>query len=80
MRPLDGTIGSLVGRLDVLRIECRSCGRFGRYHVAKLVAELGPGFRLTQWLRERTRDCPNKQANGVTRACDAIIPDLLKLR
>jgi hypothetical protein len=43
-RPPDGTIGSLVGRLDVLRIECPTCGRFGRYHVAKLVEELGPRY------------------------------------
>jgi hypothetical protein len=25
--PSDGTIGGLVGKLDVLRIECPTCGR-----------------------------------------------------
>jgi hypothetical protein len=35
--PLDGTLGSLVGRLDLLRIECRECGRFDRYSVAGLI-------------------------------------------
>jgi hypothetical protein len=25
--PSDGTIGGLVGKLDVLRVECPSCGR-----------------------------------------------------
>jgi len=25
--PFDGTFGYLVGKLDVLRIECRTCGR-----------------------------------------------------
>jgi hypothetical protein len=29
--PSDGTIGGLVGNLDVLRIECPKCGRQGRY-------------------------------------------------
>jgi hypothetical protein len=32
--PNDGTIAGLVGKLDVLRIECLTCGRQGRYHVA----------------------------------------------
>jgi hypothetical protein len=36
----DGTIGGLVGKLDVLRIECPTCGRHGRYHVARLLEEL----------------------------------------
>jgi hypothetical protein len=77
--PLDGTLGSLVGRLDVLRVECWECRRSGRYSVAKLVGELGPGYRLTDWLSERTRDCPNKQQTGVTRACGAIMPDLARV-
>jgi hypothetical protein len=55
----------------VLRIECSICGRQGRYHVARLVAEFGPGYRLTDWLSERTADCPQKNQAGVTRACGA---------
>jgi hypothetical protein len=39
--PSDGTIGGLVGKLDVLRVECPTCGRQGRYHVARLL-EPGP--------------------------------------
>jgi len=39
--PLDGTIGGLVGKLDVLR------------HLA--LAEHGPDYRLADWLHERTR-------------------------
>jgi hypothetical protein len=80
LQPLDGTIGSLVGRLDVLRLECPTCGRFGRYPIGKLVDQLGAGYCLTDWLHERTRDCPNKQQTGVTRACGAIMPDLSGLR
>jgi hypothetical protein len=30
--PSDGTIGGLVGKLEVLRVECPTCGRQGRYH------------------------------------------------
>jgi hypothetical protein len=77
--PSDGTIGGLVGKLDVLRVECPTCGRHGRYPVARLLADLGPGYRLTDWLSERTRDCPQKNQAGVTRACGAIMPDLRNL-
>jgi hypothetical protein len=71
--PLDGTIGGLVGSLDVLRIECPTCGRQGRYHVARLVEELGRDARLTDFLHEQNQP-------GVTRACGAVMPDLARLR
>ena len=70
--PLDGTIGGLVGMLDVLRIECPTCNRTGRYNVECLVAELGPNYRLTDWLHEQTLNCPQKNQGGVTRACVRI--------
>ena len=40
--PADGTLGYLVDKLYVLRIECPTCGRRGRYRVARLVEALGP--------------------------------------
>jgi hypothetical protein len=36
----------LVGELDVLRVECPTCGRHGCYHVSRLLDELGPGYRF----------------------------------
>jgi hypothetical protein len=77
--PSDGMIGGLVGKLDVLWIECPTCGRQGRYHVARLIAELEPAYLLTDWLSERTADCPQKNQTGVTRACSAVMPDLVDL-
>jgi hypothetical protein len=53
--------------------------RQGRYHVARLLAELGAGARLTDWLHERTADCPQKSPTGPTRACGAVMPDLVEL-
>jgi hypothetical protein len=41
--------------------------------------ELGPGYRLTDWLHERTADCPQKNQAGVTRSCGAVMPDLVDL-
>jgi hypothetical protein len=32
--------------LDVLRIECPTFNRTGRYNVERLVAEVGPDYRL----------------------------------
>jgi hypothetical protein len=58
--PSDGTIGGLVGKLDVLRIGCPACGRQGRYHIARLLAELGPAAQLTDRLNERPADCPQR--------------------
>ena len=77
--PSDGTIGGLVGKLLVLRIECPMCSRHGRYYGARLVAEFGPTYRLTDWLSERTADCPQKNQAGVTGACGAVMPDLVGL-
>jgi hypothetical protein len=28
--PSDGTIGGLIGKFDMLRVECATCGRQGR--------------------------------------------------
>ena len=47
--------------------------------VARLVAEFGAAYRLTDWLSERTADCPQKNQAGVTRACGAVMPDLVDL-
>ena len=77
--PSDGAIGGLVGKLDALRVECQTCGRQGSYHVARLIKELGPGCRLTDWLSQRTADCPQKNQAGITRACGAVMPDLVDL-
>jgi hypothetical protein len=72
--PSDGTIGGLVGKLTVLRVECPTCDRQGRYHVARLAA-----YRLTDWPSERPADCPQKNQAGVTRACGTVMPDLVDM-
>jgi len=77
--PSDGTIGGLVGKPAMLRVECPTCGRQGRHYVARLLEELGPSYRLTKWLSERTTDCPQKNQAGMTRACGAVMPDLVDL-
>ena len=41
--PRDGVIifRDLVGKLDVLNVERDKCGRFGRYHVHRLIERYG---------------------------------------
>jgi hypothetical protein len=51
----------------------------GRYQVARLLEELGAGYRLTDWRSERTADCPQKNQAGVTRVSGAVMPDLVDL-
>jgi hypothetical protein len=40
--PRDGAIifRDLVGKLDVLNVECDKCGRRGRYHLRRLIRTL----------------------------------------
>jgi hypothetical protein len=41
--PRDGAIifGDLIGKLDMLRIDCPKCGRSGRYRLADLLMRYG---------------------------------------
>ena len=54
----------------------RRAGRQGRYQVLE---ELEHGARLTDWLNAHTADCPQKDPAGPTRACGAVMPDLVDL-
>jgi hypothetical protein len=52
------TPADLIGKLDVLMVECAKCPRRGQYRVDRLVAQLGRNGRLTDWLAKITADCP----------------------
>jgi hypothetical protein len=69
----------LVGKLDVLHVECAKCDRHGRYQVEHLFVRLGPDAKLTDWLSELTADCARKRVGNWSDACGARCPDLLKL-
>jgi hypothetical protein len=49
-RPLSTTLGDLLGKLTVLRIECSKCGRFGRYPLQQLIEQRGRDVRILDWL------------------------------
>ena len=55
--PRDGAIifGDLIGKLDVPRVVCDSCGRAGSYRVARLIEQYGRDAAISDWLDRRAR-------------------------
>jgi DNA polymerase III epsilon subunit-like protein len=49
--PREGAIifRDIVGKLDVLTVERDKCGRFGRYHVDRLIERYGIDAKLFDW-------------------------------
>jgi hypothetical protein len=77
--PGDGAIifRDLVGKLEVLRLECDKCGRHGRYRLDRLIEQYGIDAKLFDW--EPEADCPRKQAKNFNDQCGARCPDLSKV-
>jgi hypothetical protein len=71
--PRDGAIifRDLVGKLDVLNVECEKCGRRGRYHLHRLIERYGIDAKLFDWSDEITADCPRRQARNLNDQCGA---------
>jgi hypothetical protein len=79
--PREGAIifRGLVGKLDVLNVECDMCGRRGRYRLHRLIERYGIDAKLFTWSDEITADCPRKQARNLNDQCGARCPDLPKV-
>jgi hypothetical protein len=77
--PRDGAIifRDLVGKLDVLRVECDRCGRKGQYRVDHLIEQYGIDSKLFDW--EPEADSPRKKAGNLNDQCGARCPDLSKV-
>ena len=75
--PRDGAIfGDLIGKLDLLRIECAKCGRSGRYRLADLLMRYGRNEKVFAFTEEVTANCTRKQGRSDSDPCGAICPDL----
>jgi len=61
--PRDGAIifGDLIGKLDLLRIECPKCGRSGQYRLADLISRYGRDEKLFAFTADVTENCTRKQ-------------------
>jgi hypothetical protein len=79
--PRDGAIifRDLVGKLDVLNLECDKCGRRGRYHLHRLIERYGIDAKLFNRSEEITANCQRKIAKNMYDACGARCPDLPKV-
>jgi hypothetical protein len=79
--PRDGSLtpSDLAGKLEWLVVSGEKCGRLGRYNVARLVKQLGPDAKLTDWLARITEDCPRRRSIDMADQCGARCPDLPKV-
>ena len=89
--PRDGAIifRDLVGKLDVLNVECDRCNRFGRYHLDRLIERYGLDAKLFDWSDEITAEVRDDydarllmlglgEPNAGADECGASIDRLLK--
>ena len=60
--PREGAIifRDLIGKLEVLNIECDKCGRKGRYHLHRLIERYSIDAKLLDWSDEITAGLPTK--------------------
>jgi hypothetical protein len=65
--PHEGAIifSDLIGKLDVLRVECAKCGRSGRYRLADLITRYGRNEKLFAFTADVTANCTRKQAQAI---------------
>ena len=79
--PREGAIifSDLIGKLDVLRVNCEKCGRDGRYGLDRLIVKRGRDAKVIDWLDELTAECPKKIARNMNDPCGAKCPQLPKL-
>jgi hypothetical protein len=73
------TFGDLIGKLDVLRVECAKCGRTGQYSMGRLVEQLGRDAKIIDWKDELTGDCPRRIKANYSDQCGATCPDLSRV-
>ena len=72
-------LSDLVGKLELIRVECKKCDRKGRYRVLRLMKELGPDFSLVAFKERVTADCPKRTSQNLYDQCGASFPDLAGL-
>ena len=72
--PKEGAIifRDLVGKLDVLNVECEKCGRRGRYRLDRLIEQYGIDAKLFDF--EPEADCPRKIARNPIRRLRRPVP------
>ena len=73
------SFADLLGKVGMLRVECRKCGRAGSYSVCFLVQQCGRNQTILDWKDQLTADCPRRVKGDYNDQCGARCPDLLKV-
>jgi len=69
----------LIGKLDMLRVNCDKCERDGCYGLSRLIDKRGRDAKVLDWLDELTAECPKKIAHNMNDPCGARCPQLPKV-
>jgi hypothetical protein len=79
--PRDGaiTFSDLIGKVDMLRVQCEKCGRMGQYSVRRLIERQGRDAKVIDWKDGLVADCPRKIKGNISDQCAARCPDLPKV-
>jgi hypothetical protein len=71
-------LSEVAERASHIDVACSRCDRKGRYRLAKLVAEFGPDFYMTN-LGAELAACPRRAAAVNHQRCDIYYPGLVKI-
>jgi hypothetical protein len=72
------SLGEVAERASYLDVACSRCERKGRYRVAKLVADFGQDFPMTD-LGSELSACPRLSAAAHHDRCDVYFPELPRI-
>jgi len=76
--PRDGVIifSDLIGKFELLRVECAKCGRSGRYRLADLITPYGRDEELFAFTADVTANCERTGISGAV-ARNLVVRGLL---
>jgi hypothetical protein len=73
------TLGDLSGQIDWLHIVCDKCDRHGCYSIRGLAKVHGRNFKILNWVKHMTFNCPRRLAPGLADPCGARCPELTEV-
>jgi hypothetical protein len=74
-KPGSAALSEVAAKATHLEMACSRCDRRGRYQLARLVAEFGPDFAMTD-LGAELAPCPNRGVTAPDKRCDIYFPGL----
>jgi len=66
----------LIGKLDVLYVDCAKCKHSSSYKVQSLIEERGRDGKVIDWLDEIIADCSKTRAANMNDQCGVRCPYL----